>query len=57
MKKVVLRCPECRGFLAEVSGYGRAVCKDCGCELTYFSREMRELTKPAPPPKVAATIA
>lgn len=36
-----LRCPLCGRFLADVKGYGKAVCRDCGSELTYRSKEER----------------
>lgn len=29
-----IRCPRCNRFLAEVGGFGRAVCRDCGVEVT-----------------------
>lgn len=41
MKTVILRCPECGHFIAEVSEFGRGVCRDCHCELTYFSARAR----------------
>ena len=35
---VKLRCPMCNRFLAEVKGYGKAVCRDCGSEVVYRSK-------------------
>lgn len=39
--RVDLKCPECGRFLAEVTGYGRAPCPHCGCEVTYASKQAR----------------
>lgn len=39
--RVDLKCPECGRFLAEVTGYGRAPCPNCGCEITYASKLAR----------------
>jgi len=46
-KPVDLHCPECGRWQAEVTDYGRVVCRDCGCELRYYSRSRRLLTMPA----------
>ncbi len=35
---VLIRCPKCGRFLAEVTEYGRAVCGRCGWEVTLRSR-------------------
>ena len=29
-----IRCPKCARFMAEVGNYGRAVCRDCGVQVT-----------------------
>jgi DNA-directed RNA polymerase subunit RPC12/RpoP len=31
---MVIRCPKCSRFMAEVGEYGRAVCRECGVEVT-----------------------
>lgn len=38
---VELRCPQCKRFLSEVSGYGRSVCSDCGWEIEVRSPALR----------------
>lgn len=38
---VKLRCPQCGRYLAEGKGYIRSVCRDCGAETTYRSKEDR----------------
>lgn len=57
---ITLRCPNCNRFLAEVDGYGRAVCSRCGAELTYRSKEERfnldrRLTEPSLPIRIEQT--
>lgn len=29
-----IRCPKCNRFLAEVTAFGRAICRECGVEVT-----------------------
>ena len=36
-----IRCPECRRWLSEARDYGRAVCPNCGWEITIRSRQER----------------
>ncbi len=43
---VKLRCPQCGRFLADVRDFGRVVCRDCGSELTYRSKQER-VSKPS----------
>lgn len=47
MTAVELRCPACNRFLAEVIGYGRTVCPNCGGEVSYTSKEVRAERKAA----------
>lgn len=49
---VRLRCPRCNRFIADVKGYGRGICRECGAEITYRSREER-VTLPASASKEA----
>ena len=42
---VDLRCPACNRFLCEVTGFGRAVCRDCGWEITVKSKAERALAR------------
>jgi uncharacterized C2H2 Zn-finger protein len=39
---VELRCPQCRRWLAETDGYGRAICPTDGWEITVRSKEARK---------------
>lgn len=43
---VDIRCPECGRWLSETNGYGRAVCPNCGWEVTLRSKEERQLAGP-----------
>mgnify|MGYP001582789263 CR=1 FL=1 len=56
MKTVILRCPECGHFIAEVSEFGRGVCRDCHCELTYFSARARSKTRTVAEAASAVTV-
>lgn len=38
---VEVRCPVCKRFLGETRDYARLVCGECGCEVTYKSRDER----------------
>jgi ribosomal protein S27AE len=38
---IKLKCPKCGRFLADVRDFGRCVCRDCGGEVTYRSRDER----------------
>ena len=38
---VDIRCPQCGRFLAEVDTFGRAVCRDCGWEITVKDKVTR----------------
>lgn len=38
---IELRCPNCRRFLGEIREFGRAVCANCGGEVTYRSKTER----------------
>ncbi len=42
---VDIKCPKCGRFLAEVEGYGRAVCAECGIEVTVKDKDARERAK------------
>lgn len=50
---VDLRCPNCARWLAEVKDFGRAVCPNCGWEVSVRSKCERDsgsgLTKPNRP--------
>lgn len=39
---VELKCPACGRFLAETTGYARAVCPKCAWEITIRSRDERK---------------
>lgn len=43
---VKLRCPRCGRYLGEGTGYLRIICRDCGSEATYRSRDDRYLARP-----------
>ena len=38
---MTIRCPKCNRFMAEVSGYGRVVCRDCAIEITVQEKRVR----------------
>lgn len=38
---VDIHCPKCRRWLAEASGYGRSVCRDCGWEVVVRDKAAR----------------
>jgi hypothetical protein len=42
-KAVEIRCPECGRWLMDAIGFARVICRDCGCEITYRSREQRQV--------------
>ena len=46
---VVLRCPKCNRFLAEVTGTVRVVCPECGSEVSYKSKDARRVLTAEPP--------
>jgi uncharacterized Zn finger protein (UPF0148 family) len=42
---VELRCPECKRWLSDAQRYGRVVCPNCGCELSYKSKDARRFER------------
>lgn len=38
---IQLRCPECNRHLAHCGEFGQAVCSNCGCRVTFESKQWR----------------